>query len=136
MFSSLAWSLPNTQTNVSMPNVWICSNESALYALLRHQTRWASDCGTSVMGWSTKMELVVLSWSAATNVKIHNIWNVSQKKRKKASSSPFFAPLMSVGGRDPVKWVTLAHKWVVKWVIFLLTVTKQKMTEKHVYKIC
>ena len=78
------------------------------------------------------MELVVLSGSAATNVKIHNIWNVSQKKRKKTSSSPFFAPFMSVGGRDPVKWVTLAHKWV----IFLLTVAKQKMTEKHVYKIC
>ena len=50
-------------------------------------------------------------------------------KKKKASSSPFIAPLMSVGSRDQVKWVT-DLKQVDKWVIFLFTVAKQKMTPK------
>ena len=34
--------------------------------------------------------------------------------------------LMSVGSRDPCMWVTPDLKWVVKQVIFLFTVARQK----------
>ena len=50
------------------------------------------------------------------------------RQKKKTSSSPFFASLMSVGTRDEVKWVTLA----LKWVIFSFTVARQKTTKKVV----
>ena len=47
-----------------------------------------------------------------------SVWSVLLQKKKKISSSPFIAPLMSVGSRDQVKWVTPDFKWVIKWVIF------------------
>ena len=54
---------------------------------------------------SKQIELMVFSGCAATNAKVHTIWDVSHKKKKKTSSFPFFAPLMSVGGRNLVKLV-------------------------------
>ena len=78
------------------------------------------------MGSFTLIVSMVLSGCAATNARKLTTWSVLLQKKKKASSSPFIAPLMSVGSRDQVKRVDL--KWVVKRVIFPFTVAKQKMT--------
>ena len=53
------------------------------------------------------MVLMVLSDCAAINARKLTTWSVLLQKKKKTSSSPFFAPLMSVGSRDEVKRVTL-----------------------------
>ena len=112
---------------MNMPDVWKPFNGSVSFVLLRHQTRWGLKCSTLVMGSSTLMVSTKRSGCVAINARKITIWSVLLHK-KKASSSPFIAPLMSVGSRDQVKWVTPGLKRVVRWVIFPFTVAKQKMT--------
>ena len=132
MFSSLEWSLPNTWINMNMPDVWKPFNGSVSFVLLRHQTRWGLKCSTLAMGSSTLMVSTKRSACVTINARKLTTWSVLLQKKKKASSSSFIAPLMSVGSRDQVKWVTpglkRVVKWVVKWVIFPFTVAKQKTT--------
>ena len=71
---------------------------------------------------------MILSGCTATNARKLTTWSVLLQKKKKASSSSFIAPLMSVGSRDQVKRVTPDLKLVVKWVTFPFTVVKQKIT--------
>ena len=85
------------------------------------------------MGSSTLMISTKRSGCVAINARKLTIWSVLLQKKKKASSSPFIAPLMSVGSRDQVKRVTPGLKWVVRWLIFSFTVAKQKMTP-HKFK--
>ena len=84
------------------------------------------------MGLFRLMVLMVLSGCAATNARNLTTWSVLLQKKKKTSSSPFFASLMSVGSRNQVKRVTLGLRWIVKWVIFPFTVVRQKTTKKKV----
>ena len=107
------------------------SSGNASYVLWRPETKWGWKCSTLVMGSFTPMVSMVLSGCAATNARKLTTWSVLLQKKKKASSSPFIAPLMSVGSRDQVKRVT-ALKRVVKRVIFPFTVAKQKTTPKKV----
>ena len=74
---------------MNMPSVWTYSSGNALSVLLRQRTKWGLKCSISVMGLSIQMELMVLSGSAATNAKVHTIWDVSHQEREKASCSPF-----------------------------------------------
>ena len=108
------------------------SSGNASYVLWRPENKWGWKCSTLVMGSFTPMVLMVLSGCAATNARKLTTWSVLLQKKKKASSSPFIAPLMSVGSRDQVNWVTPDLKRVVKWVIFPFTVAKQKTTPKKV----
>ena len=80
------------------------------------------------MGSSTLTVSTKRSGCVAINARKLTTWSVLLQKKKKASSSPFIAPLMSVGSRDQVKRVTPDLKRVVKWVIFPFTVAKQKVT--------
>ena len=118
MFSSLEWSLPNTWINMNMPDVWKPFNGSVSFVLLRHQTRWGLKCSTLAMGSSTLMVSTKRSGCVAINAKRLTTWSVLLQKKKKTSSSPFIAPLMSVGSREQVKRVTPGLKQVVKRVIF------------------
>ena len=93
------------------------SSGNASSVLWRPETKWGWKCSTSVMGLFTLMVLMVLSGCAATNAR-------KLQKKKKASSSPFIAPFMSVGSKKHVKWVTPD----LKRVIFPFTVAKQKTT--------
>ena len=112
--------------HMSMPSVLKYSSGNASYVLWRPETKWGWKCSILVMGSFTLMVLMVLSGCAATNARKLTTWSVLLQKKKKTSSSPFFAPLMSVGSRDEVKQVTL------KRVIFLFTVARQKITKKKV----
>ena len=109
------------------------SSGNASSVLWGPKTKWGWKCSTLVMGLFTLIVSMVLSGCAATNARKLTTWSVLLQKKKKASSSPFIAPLMSVGSRDQVKQVTPDLKWVVKWVIFLFTVAKQK-TIRHKIK--
>ena len=120
---------------MSMPSVLKHSSGNTSSALLRPETKWGWKCNISVMGLFTLMVLMVLSGCAATNARKLTTWSVLLQKKKKTSSSLFFAPLMSVGSRDEVKWVTLELKRVVKWLIFSFTVAKQKTTKKKVRRV-
>ena len=112
---------------MSMPSVLKHSSGNASYVLWRPETKWGWKSSTLVMGSFTLMVSMVLSGCAATNARKLTTWSVLLQKKKKASSSPFIAPLMSVGSRDQVKQVT-----DLKRVIFPFTVAKQKMTPKKV----
>ena len=92
---------------MSMPSVLKYSSGNASYVLWRPETKWGWKCRILVMGSFTLMVLMVLSDCAATNARKLTTWSVLFQKKKKTSSSPFFAPLMSVGSRDEVKRVTL-----------------------------
>ena len=94
------------------------------FVLLRHQTRWGLKCSTLAMGSSTLMVLTKRSGCVAINAERLTTWSVLLQKKKKTSSSPFIAPLMSVGNREQVKRVTPG----LKRVIFSFTVAKQKTT--------
>ena len=113
---------------MNMPDVWKPFNGSVSFVLLRHQTRWGLKCSTLVMGSSTLMVSTKRSGCVAINAKRLTTWSVLLQKKKKTSSSPFIAPLMSVGSREQVKRVTPGLKRVVKRVIFPFTVAKQKTT--------
>ena len=93
--------------HMSMPSVLKYSSGNASYVLWRPETKWGWKCSILVMGSFTLMVLMVLSSCAATNVRKLTTWSVLLQKKKKTSSFPFFAPLMSVGSRDEVKQVTL-----------------------------
>ena len=110
---------------MSMPSVLKHSSENASSVLWRPETKWDRKCSTLVMGSFTLMVSMVLSGCAATNARKLTTWSVLLQKKKKASSFPFIAPLMSVGSRGQVKWV-------VKRVIFPFTVVKQKTTPNKV----
>ena len=114
--------------HMSMPSVLNHSSGNASSVLWRPETKWGWKCSTSVMGLFTLMVLMVLSGCAAINARKLTTWSVLLQKKKKASSSPFIAPLMSVGSKKHVKRVTPDLKRVVKWVIFPFTVAKQKTT--------
>ena len=113
---------------MNMPDVWKPFNGSVSFVLLRHQTRWGLKCSTLAMGSSTLMVSTKRSGCVAINAKRLTTWSVLLQKKKKTSSSPFIAPLMSVGSREQVKRVTPGLKRVVKRVIFPFTVAKQKTT--------
>ena len=118
--------------HMSMPSVLEHSSGNASYVLWRSETKWGWKCSILVMGSFTLMVSMVLSGCAAINARKLTTWSVLLQKKKKTSSSPFFAPLMSVGSRDQVKRVTLGLKWVVKQVIFSFTVARQKTTKNKV----
>ena len=111
-----------------MPDVWKPFNGTVSFVLLRHQTRWGLKYSTLAMGSSTLMVSTKRSGCVAINAKRLTTWSVLLQKKKKTSSSPFIAPLMSVGNREQVKRVTPGLKRVVKRVIFPFTVAKQKTT--------
>ena len=69
--------------------------------------------------------------SATTNVNTPTTWTVLHMKKKKNSISPLTAPSMNVANS---KWVTSPIKWVIKQVIFLFSVARQKTTKKHLGK--
>ena len=132
MFSSLEWSLPNTWINMNMPDVWKPFNGSVSFVLLRHQTRWGLKCSTLVMGSSTLMVSTKRSGCVAINAKRLSICVVSLKKKKKTSSSPSCAGLMSVGSDPKFKRVGLDLKQVIKSVTFSFLVARQKTTVKKI----
>ena len=132
MLSSLEWSLPNTWINMNMPDVWKPFNGSVSFVLFRHQTKWGLKCSTLAMGSSTLMVLTKRSGCVAINAKRLSICAVSLKRKKKISNSPSCAGSMSVGSNPKFKRVGLGLKRVVKWVIFLFTMVKQKTTKKKV----
>ena len=86
-----------------MPSVLNHSSENASSVLWRPETKWGWKCSTSVIGLFTLMVLMVLSGCAATNARKLTTWSVLLQKKKKVSSSPFIAPLMSVGSKKHVK---------------------------------
>ena len=105
---------------------------SVIYAVLRPRTKWGLKCSILVMALCVQMELMVPSGYAAKNARKPITWNVSLKIKKEKSSPPFFALLMNVGGRGPVKWVV---KRVVKQVTAptLFSVgPRQKTTAKKI----
>ena len=114
--------------HMGMPSVLKHSSGNASSVLRRPKTKWGWKCSTLVMGLFTLIVSMILSGCAATNARKLTTWSVLLQKKKKASSSPFIAPLMSVGSRDQVKQVTPDLKQVVKRVIFPFTVAKQKTT--------
>ena len=59
-------------------------------------------------GLFTLIVSMVLSGCAAKNARKLTTWSVLLQKKKKASSSPFIAPLMNVGSRDQVKRVEIS----------------------------
>ena len=103
-----------------MPNVFLHSNGSASFVVLRPQTRWALKCSTSLMVLSIQMVLTKRNGSAATNVNTLTTWTVLHMKKKQNSTSPLSAPSMNVEN----------SKRVIKRVIFPFSVAKQKMTKK------
>ena len=113
---------------MSMPSVLKHSSRNASSVLWRPKTKWGWNCSTLVMELFTLIVSMVLSGCATTNARKLTTWSVLLQKKKKASSSPFIAPLMSVGSRDQVKPVTPDLKRLVKQVIFPFTVVKQKTT--------
>ena len=110
-----------------MPNVFLHSNGSASFVVLRPQTRWALKCSTSPMVLSIQMVLTKRNGSAATNVNTLTTWTVLHMKKRQNSTSPLSAPSMNV---ENSKRVTLSIKRVIKWVIFPFSVAKQKMTKR------
>ena len=127
-FFSLEWNLPSTLMTMSMPNVWNCVAGSVIYAVLRPRTKWGLKCSILVMALCIRMELMVPSGYAAKNARKPITWNVSLKIKKEKSSPPFFALLMNVGGRGPVKRVV---KWVTVPTLFSVG-PRQKTTAKKI----
>ena len=108
---------------MNMPNVFLHSNGSASFVVLRPQTRWALKCSTSPMVLSIQMVLTKRNGSAATNVNTLTTWTVLHMKKKQNSTSPLSAPSMNV---ENSKRVTSP----IKRVIFLFSVAKQKTTKR------
>ena len=122
---------------MSMHNVWKHSSGSALFAPLRHLTRWGSKCSISGMELCTQMVSIKKSGCAATNAKTLTTWNVSHLKRKKTLDSLSCAGLMSVGDRFNCKRVTVdlgldLKRVIFKRVTFSFIVARQKTTKKKV----
>ena len=69
------------------------------------------------MGSSTLMVLNKRSGCVAINAKRLSICVVSLKRKKKTSSSPSSAGLMSVGSNPKFKWVGLDLKRVIKFFV-------------------
>ena len=120
---------------MNMPDVWKPFNGSVLFVLLRHQTRWGLKCSTLAMGSSTLMVSTKRSGCVAINAKRLSICVVSLKRKKKTSSSPSCAGLMSVGTNPKFKRVGLDLKWVIKRVTFSFLVAKQKTTQKKLRRV-
>ena len=116
---------------MNMPNVFLHSNGSASFVVLRPQTRWALKCSTSLMVLSIQMVLTKRNGSAATNVNTLTTWTVLHMKKKQNSTSPLSAPSMNV---ENSKRVTSPIKRVIKQVIFPFSVAKQKTTKRHLGK--
>ena len=112
---------------MNMPNVFLHSNGSASFVVLRPQTRWALKCSTSPMVLSIQMVSTKRNGSAATNVNTLTTWTVLHMKKKQNSTSPLSAPSMNV---ENSKRVTSLLKRVIKRVIFPFSVAKQKTTKK------
>ena len=112
---------------MNMPNVFLHSNGSASFVVLRPQTRWALKCSTSLMVSSIQMISTKRNGSAATNVNTLTTWTVLHMKKKQNSTSPLTAPSMNA---ENSKQVTSPIKRVIKRVIFLFSVVRQKMTKK------
>ena len=79
------------------------------------------------MGSSTLMVVTKRSGCVAINAKRLSICAVSFKRKKKTSSSPSCAGLMSVGSNLKFKRVGLGLKRVIKWVTFSFLVARQKI---------
>ena len=60
---------------------------------------------------------------------------VSLKRKKKTSSTPPFAGLMSVGSNPKFKWVGLDLKRVIRWVTISFLVARQKTTQKKIRRV-
>ena len=105
---------------MNMPNVFLHSNGSASFVVLRPQTRWALKCSTSPMVLSIQMVSTKRNGSAATNVNTLTTWTVLHMKKTQNSTSTLSAPLMNVEN----------SKRVIKRVIFPFSVAKQKTTKK------
>ena len=116
---------------MNMPNVFLHSNGSASFVVLRPQTRWALKCSTSPMVLSIQMVLTKRNGSAATNVNTLTTWTVLHMKKKQNSTSPLSAPSMNV---ENSKRVTSPIKRVIKRVIFPFSVAKQKTTKRRLGK--
>ena len=101
---------------------------SVIYAVLRPRTKWGLKCSILVMALRIQMELMVPSGYAAKNARKPITWNVSLKIKKEKSSPPFFALLMNVGGRGPVKRVV---KRVTVLTLFSVG-PRQKTTAKKI----
>ena len=80
------------------------------------------------MALCIRMELMVASGYAAKNARKPITWNVLLNIKKEKSSFPFFALLMNVGGRGPVKWVI---KRVTIQTLFSVGL-RQKTTAKKI----
>ena len=117
---------------MNMPDVWKPFNGSVSFVLLRHQTRWGLKCSTLAMGSFTLMVSTKRSGCAVINAKRLSICVVSLKRKKKTSTSPSCAGLMSVGSDPKFKRVGLDLKRVIKRVTFSLIVARQKTTIKKV----
>ena len=117
---------------MNMPDVWKPFNGSVSFVLLRHQTRWGLKCNTLAMGSSTLMVSTKRSGCAVINAKRLSICVVSLKRKKKTSTAPSCAGLMSVGSDPKFKRVGLNLKRVTKRVTFLFLVVRQKTTIKKV----
>ena len=109
---------------MNMPNMFLHSNGSASFVVLRPQTRWALKCSTSSMVLSIQMVSTKRNGSATTNVNTLTTWTVLHMKKKQNSTSPLSAPSMNVEN----------SKQVIKGVIFPFSVVKQKMTKKRLGK--
>ena len=101
---------------------------SVTYAVLRPRTKWGLKCSILVMALYIRMELMVPSGYAAKNARKPVTWDVSLEMQEEKSSPPFFALLMNVGGRDPVKQVV---KQVTILTLFSVG-PKQKTTAKKI----
>ena len=112
---------------MNMPNVFLHSNGSASFVVLRPQTRWALKCSTSPMVSSIQMVSTKRNGSAAANVNTLTTWTVLHMKKKQNSTSPLSAPSMNA---ENSKQVTSPIKRVIKRVIFLFSVARQKTTKK------
>ena len=108
---------------MNMPNVFLHSNGSASFVVLRPQTRWALKCSTLPMVSSIQMVSTKRNGSAATNVNTLTTWTVLHMKKKQNSTSPLSAPSMNA---ENSKQVTSP----IKRVIFSFSVARQKTTKK------
>ena len=101
---------------------------SVIYAVWRPRTKWGLKCSILVMALCIQMELTVPSAYAAKNVRKPITWSVLLNIKKEKSSFPFFALLMNVGGRGPVKRVI---KQVTVPTLFSVD-PRQKTTAKKI----
>ena len=108
---------------MNMPNVFLHSNGSESFVVLRPHTGWALKCSTLPMVLSLQMVSTKINGSAATNVNTLTTWTVLHMKKKQNSTSPLSTPSMNV---ENSKRVTSP----LKQVIFPFSVAKQTTTKK------